>query len=290
MVFLEKLSLLNMTHFRKLYNKSEDAYICDKSFFEIYDEESFIIKYIIRKQIKLFKVKNEYVGYIWYEYPSDKGFSNIYSIYLKDEYLDLINTKILSLFDIRTFKFDMLANSKASYIMKRLNFNINSKNILMKMRTSNFSNKFERNGEVFFKHFKEGQDEELRCKIQNSVFNDKNRIPLSVEDVYREEEEEYYIKDFSVFVCNNKGQAIGYGQVIFNKGIHTIVNLGILNDYRKQGYGEMLVKYLIELCYKNSIKDVYIRVEKDNLKALTLYNKVGFREHQSFVSWYKTIN
>jgi hypothetical protein len=62
MVFLEKLSLFNIKHFRKLYNKNENAYICDKSFFDIYDEESFIIKYIIRKQIKLFKVKKKYVG------------------------------------------------------------------------------------------------------------------------------------------------------------------------------------------------------------------------------------
>ena len=90
MVFLEKLSLFNIKDFRKLYNKNENAYICDKSFFDIYDEESFIIKYIIRKQIKLFKVKNEYVGYVWYEYPSDEGFSNIYAIYLKDEYINLL--------------------------------------------------------------------------------------------------------------------------------------------------------------------------------------------------------
>ena len=127
MVFFEKLSLFNIEHFRKLYNKSENAYICDKGFFDIYNEESFIMKYIIRKQIKLFKVKNEYVGYIWYEYPSDEGFSNIYAIYLKDEYIDLINSKILSFLNINTFKFDMLANSKASYIMKKLNFNVNSK-------------------------------------------------------------------------------------------------------------------------------------------------------------------
>jgi ribosomal protein S18 acetylase RimI-like enzyme len=289
MVFLEKLSLFNMNHFRKLYNRSEDAYICDRSFFEIYDEESFLIKYIIRKQIKLFKVKNQYVGYIWYQNPSDSGFSNIYSIYLKDEYIHLLNSRILSFFNINTFRFDMLANSKASYIMKKLNFDVNSNNILMKMRTSSLNNSF---GEerVFFKHFKEGQDEALRCKIQNSVFNEKNRIPLSVEDIYREEEEDYYIKDFGVFICNSDGRAVGYGQIIFNKGLYTIVNLGILSEYRKHGYGELLVRYLIDLCYRNSIKTIYIRVEKNNFKALSLYNKVGFKEYQSFVSWYKKIN
>ena len=289
MVFLEKLSLFNIKDFRKLYNKNENAYICDKSFFDIYDEESFIIKYIIRKQIKLFKVKKKYVGYVWYENPSDQGFSNIYAIYLKDEYIDLLNSKILSFFNINTFKFDMLDNSKAYYIMKKLNFNVNSKSILMKMRTTNFK-KYCPENKVVFKHFKEGQDEELRCKIQNSVFDEKNRIPLSVGDVRCEEDEEYYIKNFGVFICKNNGQAVGYGQIILNRGLYTIVNIGILNEYRKQGYGEMLVNYLIELCYKSSIPIVYIRVEKNNHKALSLYRKIGFKEYESFVTWCKNID
>jgi len=88
-----------------------------------------------------------------------------------------------------------------------------------------------------------------------------------VGDVRCEEDEEYYIKNFGVFICKNNGQAVGYGQIILNRGLYTIVNIGILDEYRKQGYGEMLVNYLIELCYKNSIPIVYIRVEKNNYKA-----------------------
>jgi len=289
MIFLEKLSLFNINHFRKLYNKNENAYICDKSFFEVYDEESFIIKYIKRKQIKLFKVNNEYIGYIWYEYPSDEGLSNIYAIYLKDKYIELLNSKILSSFKIDTFKFDMLSNSKSSHIMKKLDFNVNSNTILMKMRTINVNTHFSEN-KVLFRHFRERKDEELRCMIQNSVFDEKNRIPLSVQDIYCEEEDEYYIKNFGVFICKENGQAMGYGQIIFNKGVYTIVNLGILDKYRQQGYGEMLVKYLIELCRKNSIKNIYIRVDKNNHKAISLYSKIGFVEYQSFVSWCKNIN
>lgn len=288
MVFLEKLSFFNIEHFRRLYNTSEDAYVSEKNFFEIYDEESFIIKYIIRKQIKLFKVKNEYVGYIWYEYPSNQGFSNIYDIYLKDEYIDFISSRILSFFNISAFRFDMLSNSKASYIMKKLNFNINSKHILMKLNTKNQKDEFSQNN-CAFRHFKEGKDEELRCSIQNSVFNEKNRIPLTVEDIYREEEEDYYLSNYGVFIYNTEGQVVGYGQVILNNGLYTIVNIGILQRYRQNGYGEMLVRYLINLCYKNSIKHVYIKVEKNNQNALSLYTKIGFKEYQSFISWYKDI-
>ncbi|AQR95735.1 MULTISPECIES: GNAT family N-acetyltransferase [Clostridium] len=288
MVLLEKLSLFNMEHFRKLYNKNEDAYTCNKSFFEIYDEEHFLIKYLIRKQIKLFKVNKEYIGYIWYEYPSQSGLSNIYAIYLKEEYMDMINTRMLSFFKRTTFRYDMIASSRNSNIMKKLNFNVNSKNILMKIKTTNFINVIK--DCIKFRHFKEGQDEELRCEVQNSVFNDKNRIPLTIEDVRREEAEEYYINNFGVFIYNNQGQVVGYGQVIYNKGLYTIVNLGILKEHRRHGYGEVLLRYLINICKQNSINDVYIRVDKDNLKAIALYTKVGFKEYQSFVSWYKHIN
>lgn len=289
MIFLDKLSLFNIDSFRNLYNMKENAYICDKSFFEIYDKESFIMKYIIRKQIKLFKVNNRYVGYIWYEYPPDDGVSNIYAIYLKDEYVELLNLTILSFFNVNTFRFDMLANSKAVHIMKKLKFNVTSKNILMTMKTSDY-NKQLNEDKVVFKHFIEGKDEELRCKIQNSVFNEKNRIPLSVQDVYCEEEEDYYIKNCGVFICNDNGQAVGYGQIIYNKGLYTIVNLGILDKYRQHGYGEMLVAYLIKFCHKNEIKNVYIRVDQKNEKALSLYSKIGFKEYKAFVTWYKKID
>lgn len=288
MVFMENLSLFNIKYFKKLYNKSENAYICDKSFFEIYDKESFIIKYILRKQIKLFKVDNDYVGYIWYELPSDESFSNIYALYVKEEYINLLHSDILVNLNISTFKFDMLATSKACNVMKKLNFNVNSNNILMKMQTTTYNINSNAN-KVIFKHFKENADEELRCIIQNSVFNDKNRIPLCAGDIRCEEDDEYYKKDFSVFICNEDGQTMGYGQIICVNKLNTIVNLGILDEYRKHGYGEMLVKYLIQLCHKHSIQNVYIRVDKNNIKALSLYKKIGFEEYESFITWYKYI-
>lgn len=200
-----------------------------------------------------------------------------------------INIKKLSFFNINTLKIDILANSRIYCILKQLKFNINKKDILMRIKITSFNKQFNEN-EGIFKHFQEGQDEELRCTIQNSVFYDKNRIPLIIDDVYCEQYEDYYIKNFGVFICNDEGQTVGYGQIILNRGLYTIVNLGILHDYRNQGYGELLVKYLIELCNKNSIKTIYIRVEKNNTKALSLYNKLGFKEYKSIVTWYKNID
>lgn len=200
-----------------------------------------------------------------------------------------IDIKKISFLNINDLKTNMLSESKVNFIINKLKVKITKKEILMKMKTDTFY-KIVNENNIMFKHFKEGEDEELRCKIQNSVFYDKNRIPLSISDISDEEYEDYYINNFGVFICTNDGQAIGYGQIIINKNAHTIVNLGILEAYRHQGYGELLIKYLIELCCKNSIKNVYIRVERDNVNALCLYKKIGFKEYNPIFSWYKDID
>lgn len=195
----------------------------------------------------------------------------------------------MTFFNLKNFKFHIFTNSRIYEIINLIKFNIHKKDIIMRMKTTCFDEQVNEN-KVIFRHLKEGEDEELRCAIQNSVFYDENRIPLEVEDISCEENEDYYINNFGVFICDNNGQPIGYGQIILNKGLYTIVNLGIIDKYRQQGYGEMLVKYLVEFCYNNSIKNIYIRVEKKNTKALSLYNKIGFREYQSILTWYKNID
>ncbi|POO85827.1 GNAT family N-acetyltransferase, partial [Clostridium sp. 3-3] len=62
MITIEKLSLFNIENFRKLYNSKYRSYICDRDFFTIYDEESFVVKYLLRKQVKIFKYNNKHIG------------------------------------------------------------------------------------------------------------------------------------------------------------------------------------------------------------------------------------
>ena len=75
--------------------------------------------------------------------------------------------------------------------------------------------------------------------------------------------------------------------IILTKNEYTIVNLGILEQYRMNGYGEILLRYLIELCKINSIDDIFIRVEESNEKAINLYSKVGFKKSRSCITWKK---
>ncbi len=287
MITFEKLSLFNVENFRKLYNRDYRSYICDRDFFDIYDKESFIMKYLLRKQVKLFKVNNKYVGYIWYDESKVTNFSgNIYSLYILDDFIYSFDSNFLDFIKYKALKFDIIENEKIHEIMNILGFKIFSETCLMKLET--FQGSIEVEDEIKFKHFIKNQDEGLRCTIQNNIFYDKNRTPLNVRDIFEEEEQDYYIDDFSVFLCLND-KSIGYGQIILSNGLYTIVNFGIIKEYRRRGYGQVLLNYLIELCKVNNIEDIFIRVENNNYKAVSLYNKVGFRKCASYDSWYKCI-
>ena len=138
MITIEKLSLFNIESFRKLYNDNYQSYICDKDFFTIYDEESFVVKYLLRKQVKLFKAHNKFIGYIWYdESKGDSSSSNIYSIYIMDNYIEYIDNRFLNCLKSDTFKFDVVENDKIMRLMSKLGFGILNKTTLMKLEEYN---------------------------------------------------------------------------------------------------------------------------------------------------------
>jgi GNAT superfamily N-acetyltransferase len=65
-------------------------------------------------------------------------------------------------------------------------------------------------------------------------------------------------------------------------GVHERGNLGIYSfvvdpKLRKKGIGTLFMSYIIKWCQKNSIKTIYLQVEKENHPALNLYKKIGFQ-------------
>ena len=137
---------------------------------------------------------------------------------------------------------------------------------------------------IAFKRFKIGKDEKLRCDLQNDIFHDKMRAEIYVSDIENDIKQEYYIDDLSIFLMMNNS-AIGYGQVIYNRGRYTVVNFGIVPVFRGKGFGELLLNHIINECIDRNILDLYIRVDKNNIKAINLYNKCGFKYEYSINNW-----
>ena len=123
--------------------------------------------------------------------------------------------------------------------------------------------------------------------MQNNIFYSNDRIPLEIKDIKYEEKQEFYKKDLCIFMLLDNKE-IGYGQIVYNKNMYMIVNFGVLKEYRGLGYGEYFLNYLVNMAYNLNIKDLYIRVDYENYKALNLYNKIGFKFLGYYTTWIKS--
>ena len=99
-------------------------------------------------------------------------------------------------------------------------------------------------------------------------------------------------KSVKVLHDNNhvRGFVTYYHQVPQNRGY--IEQLAIQTEYQKKGFGLQLMKYAIETLKQNDIEKILIYVRKNNIPALTLYEKLGFSEHTSAIkdtSWELTL-
>lgn len=300
MVLLERLSSNNFENFKTLNLERFSKENYDKNFFEYYENEKFFLKVFLKKFVKLFTYNKTVIGFIWYEVPVEIPV-RVWSLYIKPEYLNLISSKTLSSFNNTVLSYETLDDEIANETLLRLGFKKVRPSILMNMDLSNYSKEKEvnilitslkYNNELLQKlnllynaNMKEikisiekvalKKDEELRCKLQNSIFSSSTRIPLEIEDIESDIEQDYYIEDLSLFIKVNN-ISIGYGQIIYNKDMYTVVNFGILKDFRGYGFGKILLNYLIKKAKDSKIDKLFIRVEESNYKALKLYNWIGF--------------
>lgn len=309
MVLLERLSSNNFENFKTLNLErfSKESY--DKNFFEYYENEKFFLKIFLKKFVKLFIYRKEVIGYIWYEIPVEMPV-RVWSLYIKPEYIDLLSPEILKSFNNTILSYETCNDEDTNRMLINLGFKKVKPSLLMNIELSNYNkaaqvallkNSLEHNSNVInsLNNLYNGnirninittekvlldRDEELRCKIQNSVFSATTRIPLEVEDIQNDIEQDYYMEDLSLFIKLNN-IAIGYGQIIFNRDMYTVVNFGILKEFRGYGFGKILLNELINAAKKMQINELFIRVEENNYSALKLYNWIGFKSKSIINKW-----
>ncbi|WP_195999403.1 GNAT family N-acetyltransferase [Clostridium sp. 1001271B_151109_B4] len=309
MVLLERLSSNNFENFKNLNLERFSKENYDKNFFEYYENEKFFLKIFLKKFVKLFIYGKEVIGYIWYEIPVEIPV-RVWSLYIKPEYIDLLNPEILKGFNNTILSYETCNDEDTNKMLINLGFNKIKPSLLMNIKLSNYhkesqvailKNTLEHNYNVInsLNNLYNGnirkikittekvilnKEEELRCKIQNSVFSATTRVPLEVEDIQNDIEQDYYMEDLSLFIKLNN-IAIGYGQIIFNRDMYTVVNFGILKEFRGYGFGKILLNDLINRSKMMKINDLFIRVEENNYSALKLYNWIGFKPKSIINKW-----
>lgn len=309
MVLLERLSSNNFENFKSLNLERFSKENYDKNFFEYYENEKFFLKIFLKKFVKLFIYNKKVIGYIWYEVPVEIPV-RVWSLYVKEEYLDLLSPNILNNFNNTILSYETCDDKTNNEMLSKLGFKKVKPSILMSMNLEDYNKTQEINNLIsslknninllktinllYNYNIKEvkisiekvilNRDEELRCKLQNSIFSASTRVPLEVEDIENDIEQDYYIKDLSLFIKVNN-IAIGYGQIIYNRDMYTVVNFGILKEFRHYGFGKILLNHLIQSAKNKNIYDLYIRVEETNYNALKLYNWIGFTPKSIINRW-----
>ena len=131
MVFLERLSSNNFENFKTLNLERFSKENYDKNFFEYYENEKFFFKIFLKKFVKLFTYNKTVIGYIWYEVPVDIPV-RVWSLYVKQEYLDLLSPNILNSFNNTVLSYETCDDTCNNKMLSKLGFKKVKPSILMR--------------------------------------------------------------------------------------------------------------------------------------------------------------
>jgi hypoxanthine phosphoribosyltransferase len=115
--------------------------------------------------------------------------------------------------------------------------------------------------------FRELTDEDLP-QVENLL-----RETFGINFPYEVLSYEYY----KTFVLEKDKDIIGIIQFWNLLGEADITLLAVKRDYRRNGYGKILIEKSLDFLKKNKVDTVYLEVAVDNIPAIKLYEKMGFR-------------
>lgn len=288
MFFCRKLKSSCISYFRELNENRNLFNELNENFFDLYDNVNFIEKKMLMKNVILLQdiLSTKYVGYIWM-YNLNRYNKKIKAINVIDEFkydLNLYKQLIDTVEEESLLRYKCKENEYNFNILCELGFKKSEDVLELEKRLDEKDMDFILPNDINIKQFIKNKDENLRCFIQNSIFENINRIPLTIKDLDFERRQEYF-QDNSSFFLNLKNETIGYGQIINDDNIQCIVNFGIIPKYRGKGYSKYLLKYLLKNIYERNFTVVKIKVESKNSVAVNLYKSFGFKVKSNICRW-----
>lgn len=248
--------------------------LLNEDFIDYYKELNFFKQLLLHNKVRIIRENNKAQGYLW-AFKNEDGNLIINSMYIHGNE-DVINKYrfLLNAFKGNKFIYNCRKNINNFEVLTDIGFKKGKGTLNMKISLNNLS--YTAPSEIVeFEVLKKGKQEELRCNIQNDVFRNDDRMPLTIDDMLYDEYQSYYYEEGAVFIKYNNKYA-GYGQIILIDNVPTIVNVGILKEFRGKGLGSLLMQYLLNLLIKNGYKEVNLKVSSDNLIAIKMYSKLGF--------------
>ena len=117
-------------------------------------------------------------------------------------------------------------------------------------------------------------------KLKDDDVEQINKIYIS--GFNREPNENYYSivndKNYLCYVAENNENVVGYINLLVVDDVAEIINISVLNDFRKKGVGTKLIDFSIKYLIENKFSGVMLEVNEENLPAISLYDKMGFKK------------
>lgn len=282
MITFERIGIDKINIVEKMINSRDNIREYKLNFIDFYNSKNKLTQFFYRKNIFLIKSSEVYIGYLWADIIGIDSLK-ILDLYISKQYYHLLNNNFLLQFNKKKISYDCLETDESNELfsiisLKKIHttnlYSLNTNNVIIRKRIT----------DATFRQYILREDAAKRCDMQNTIFNSDDRVLLIPDDILLEEKQNFFINDLCMFIKVN-GLEIGYGQIIFNRDVHTIVNFGIIEEYRNMGYGADLLLVLIQLAKVKGIEVVYIRVDCDNKQAVSLYESVGFTQIGNFGKW-----
>ncbi|XP_039137830.1 putative [ribosomal protein S18]-alanine N-acetyltransferase [Dioscorea cayenensis subsp. rotundata] len=91
------------------------------------------------------------------------------------------------------------------------------------------------------------------------------------------------------FSEEDDGEIVGYVMYSWISSLcASITKLAVKENYRRQGYGEALLKAAIQKCRTRRIQRVCLHVDPTRTPAVSLYQKLGFQIDELVKSYYSS--
>ena len=279
------LSKNRISELKRLSIMSTGFNVLNQDFFKMYEKSSLIRQLIQRRKVRLLKNGSEFKGFVWFEYFAGNacGIRALFS--LEQDNIITYSMLLDSIPRCGILEYNCSDNGYNFRILESLGFEKGEGEIEMSYGIGDLleNNSQEQEG-LIFKKFEKGKDEGLRCWIQNDIFKDNGRVPLTLNDIFFDVSQNYFLEGGAAFLYKD-GECIGYGQIVVDNDVPYIVNLGILGEQRSKGYGKILLWYFLEAVRNRGFDQVRLKVRSGNKAALNLYRGFGFKTESETYKW-----
>lgn len=262
----------------------------NEDFLSIYRNSSMIVKHQMRSSSRVVKIEGIPVMFIWCDF---RNYSSTIRTMVPLEALGPVMKssnlqgiipavmKSASLSDTGRFRYNASESPGNRLLLEEMGFYLDEMSFSMKIETDRLP-AMSSVPEVRQYHVEDIDD---RVKVQNSIFEDRYRIPLGRADILIEMAKRTYIPDASWFLMKY-GRIAGYGQIMKSGTRKFLVNFGVVPEIRGKGLARDFLIWILEKGKEMGYKEIYLDVNAGNIPAVNLYQTTGFEIVEKRVKWY----